>query len=189
MPTSSQFTYFSPEEVPPSSSLVHTHLKYSVHTPGFCFALIRPNPSVHDSLHHADRLIRHWVGGVSLRICAQHCPAGLLLEWLFTALLGMGLSIPSHPHRHNVKKKNIWGRPGAPAAQIFTTTDVSRSNHPAVAWQKWDEEARALHLACRHILIWKVIPGRPFLWGIVCFLIWMWLTETVSVCFPALLHI
>lgn len=45
-----------------------------------CNALIRPCPSVHDSLQHADRLIRHWVGGVSLRICAQHCPAGLLLE-------------------------------------------------------------------------------------------------------------
>lgn len=45
-----------------------------------CIALIRPNPSVHGSLHHADRLVRHWVGGVSLRSCAQHCPAGLLLE-------------------------------------------------------------------------------------------------------------
>lgn len=45
-----------------------------------CIALIRPNPSVHDSLYHADRLVRHWVGGVSLRSCAQHCPAGLLLE-------------------------------------------------------------------------------------------------------------
>lgn len=35
-------------------------------------------------------------------------------------------------------------------------------HHPAVAWQKWDAKAVALHLACRCILIWKVIPGRLF---------------------------
>lgn len=89
-----------------------------------CIALIRPNPSVHDSLYHADRLIRHWVGGVSLRICAQHCPAGLLLEWLFTALMGMGLSIPSHPHRHNVEKA-FQGDLVLLQLRFFTTTPAS----------------------------------------------------------------
>lgn len=116
-----------------------------------CISLIRPNPSVHDSLYHADRLIRHWVGGVSLRICAQHCPAGLLLEWLFAALMGMGLSIPSHPHRHNVVKA-FQGD-----LVLFHHHSCELLHHPAVAWQKWDMMKVALHLGCRDILIWKVI--------------------------------
>lgn len=79
---------------PPSSSSSHPHpRKISLAHCTLCIALTYP--SVHDSLYHADRLVRHWVGGVSLRICAHHCLAGLLLEWLCAALTGIGLLIPS----------------------------------------------------------------------------------------------
>ena len=122
-----------PLSSPPSSSSSHPHpSKISLADCTLCIALIGPTPSVHDSLHHADRLVRHWVGGVSLRICAHHCPAGLLLEWLCYALMWITLLIPSHTHTHTQWKKASDGGLVV-LLQPWSGWDEQR-RPPALAW-------------------------------------------------------
>lgn len=96
-----------------------------------CLALTGPTQSVHDRLHHADRLVRHWVGGVSLRICAHRCPAGPSAGAALCCINGRGGGgRPVHPI--TLSGKGIWPRPGALAAQFSTS----------IAWQRWAAEQR-----------------------------------------------
>lgn len=174
MPTSSQCTYFGPIEVPPSSSSSPSSSSHSSCSSSSCccrrphpklnillhttrFALHRNRAKRHPRVtappaHHAEPLVRHWVGGVSLRICAHRfffffCPAGPVffflspcppphqLEWPLTALAGMGLSIPlqSVTHTHTRFIVGIDGNPELLAARLSSFHEEEH-RHVAVAW-------------------------------------------------------
>lgn len=141
MQTSSVHTYFGPREVPPPCLLILLLLLPS--TPKLNIPCILHTWDCTDQdepirawqpFHHADRLVRHWVGGVSLRICAHHCPAGLLLEWFFTALTGMGLFIPSHPHIHTHCVKKLRMETWSSCRPDFQLYWGEHWHHSAVAW-------------------------------------------------------